>query len=829
MSFAIPAFLTRRLSTPAMIVGALGAFLVLFTIQLSYGLYSEYRLLIDDAERDARNYAIAIEQNVARVIEATDSELRRVAESAPQRTRQTGYDAELKNRTLDLDFIDVLAVLDDKGIGLANSDAPVGIGTDYSDRAHFRIQRDYPGYGLFLGAPIKRRNVAGTLIPLSRRVENPDGSFAGVAVASLDGGFFRRVVGLIDLGPNSDVTVYLKDGTILARLPDNESWFGQNAGNEPLFTEHLARAANGLFATPKDAPNGAQIVAYRSLLKLPLIVSVAVSQKEALASWRGRANEAAMFWLAAIGVYVLMAFYLFRYAAARGTAMSTVRAREARLSAIIDNSTDSILTLDDAGRIESFNRSAELMFGKAEAEMIGRPIADILTPVNKSSASQMIGGMLPISPSSSGSQEMTAQRSDGTSLNLELRINEMRIRGALKYNLIIRDVTERIRSEEQLRQSQRLQAVGQLTGGVAHEFNNILMIVLGGAELLALKLAGNKEGLAIAERIETAALRGADLTRSLLAFSRRQPLEPKSLASNDVVREAIKLAHSTLSETIKLEAKLAESAWAVTADRTQLNNAILNLIINARDAMPAGGKISVETANMVVGKAGASENLAPGRYVAIVVRDDGQGMTPDVMRQAFEPFFTTKEVGKGTGLGLSMVLGFARQSGGDARLASVPGMGTTVTVLLPATDQAAMSDAAQPFKIADQRATILLAEDDQEVLTTAAESLRMLGYEVLTALDGPTALRLMNSAVHIDLLLTDVVMPKGMTGLDLARQVQKRQPDVEIIYTSGYNENVIVHHGVLDSGIVLLRKPYTISDLAETVERALAKRHARHA
>ena len=390
------------------------------------------------------------------------------------------------------------------------------------------------------------------------------------------------------------------------------------------------------------------------------------------------------------------------------------------------------------------------------------------------------------------------------------------------------EIERRAETEEALRQSQKMETVGQLTGGIAHDFNNLLQIVNGNLDLLRQKLAADSDHLRrYLDRAVAGAQRAATLTQRLLAFSRRQPLAPKAIDVNRLVASMSELLHRTLGETIEVEAVLAPRLWPVEADPNQLENTIINLAVNARDAMPEGGKLTIETQNTHLDSAYAAMHpeVTQGQYVVICISDTGAGMDPATVARAIEPFFTTKEVGKGTGLGLSMAYGFVKQSGGHLKIYSEPGDGTTVKIYLPrlvgeVADEVERS--AAPLAQASGAETILVCEDDDDVRAYSVEVLTELGYRVIEAADGPSALRLLAAETKpIDLLFTDVMLPGGMTGAVLARKAAELQPGLRTLFTTGYARNAIVHQGRLDPGVQLLTKPFTYADLASRVRDVL--------
>jgi PAS domain S-box-containing protein len=392
----------------------------------------------------------------------------------------------------------------------------------------------------------------------------------------------------------------------------------------------------------------------------------------------------------------------------------------------------------------------------------------------------------------------------------------------------------RQRAEEALRQAQKIEAVGQLTGGIAHDFNNLLTIVVGGLEAIG-RQASMLPPSPAASRIARArdmALQGAHravtLTSRLLAFSRQQPLAPQALDANKLVAGICELLRRTLGEAVALETVLAGGLWHAFADPNQLENAVLNLALNARDAMPHGGKLTIETANCYLDEAyvgNIPEPVTRGQYVMIAVADTGSGMDKATLAKAFEPFFTTKEVGKGTGLGLSQVYGFVRQSAGHVKIYSELSEGTTVKIYLPRhrgeSDSVKIEDGPSGAAHAIGKETILVVEDDDALRAYTTESLRELEYRVLEAASGAAALDILSNDRDVDLLFTDVVMPGGFNGRQLADEATRRQPKLKVLFTTGYTRNAIVHHGRLDPGVHLISKPFSFRELATRIRARL--------
>jgi PAS domain S-box-containing protein len=387
----------------------------------------------------------------------------------------------------------------------------------------------------------------------------------------------------------------------------------------------------------------------------------------------------------------------------------------------------------------------------------------------------------------------------------------------------ITDISERVEMEQRMLQSQRLESVGKLTGHVAHDFNNLLTVILGNAELLQMILKSNEQVEQIAGMISNAAVRGSDLTRRLLAFARKQTLAPRSVDINDLVDNMRTMLERTLGVDIAIEVHTSPDLNPALVDAHQLEGALLNLCLNARDAMPDGGTLTIETSNAFIEASFPDDyqELAPGPYVVIAVTDTGSGIQPEHIKHVFEPFFTTKPSGKGTGLGLSSVFGFVKQSNGHISIFSEPGAGTTVMIYLPVATTTAQELPARGGKSTGGDETILLVEDDDQVRELAGNLLgKSLGYKVHVMGDAASALQFLESGADVDLVFTDVMMP-GMNGREFARLARKMRPGVKVLFTSGFTENSFAQDGAQEEGFTLLPKPYSVNELARKVREVL--------
>ena len=520
--------------------------------------------------------------------------------------------------------------------------------------------------------------------------------------------------------------------------------------------------------------------------------------------------------------------------------------QNARYDAVVNSAPDAILTFDAQGVIQLANPAAAREFGYALRELVGLEMTVLLDAPetwNELWTSILDGDVMhrPV--------EVTARRKDGSASFLEVSAARWQSDTRVFVTAILRDVNERraaeetlrhlnqtleerveertqelLRAEEQLRQAQKMEAVGQLTGGIAHDFNNLLAGIVGSLDLMQTRIAqGRTENVErYAKAAMSSAQRAAALTHRLLAFARRQPLDPKPVNANQLIASMEDLLRRTIGPLHALEIVTAGGLWTTLCDPNQLESAILNLAINARDAMPDGGKLTIETANAYLDDAyaAAQPDLRSGQYVAICITDTGTGMPPDVIERVFEPFFTTKPLGQGTGLGLSMVYGFAKQSEGHVRIYSEVGQGTTIRIYLPRYRGTAQEEPSEVSFAEVPRAeageTVLVVEDEPVIRNLIIEVLQDLGYRALEASDGPAGLKVLQSRQRIDLLVTDVGLP-GINGRQLADAARETRPDLKVLFITGYAENATLANGFLDPGMEIFTKPFAVEALATRI------------
>jgi PAS domain S-box-containing protein len=502
--------------------------------------------------------------------------------------------------------------------------------------------------------------------------------------------------------------------------------------------------------------------------------------------------------------------------------------REAHLASILATVPEAMIVIDEHGHIVSFGAGASALFGYRPEEVIGRNVSVLMPEPQRSEHDSYIDHYLRTGEARiiGYGRLVQALTKDGRTVPVELSVGEARSDGKRIFTGFVRDLSSRQKMEQELRQAQKMEAVGQLTGGVAHDFNNILTAIIANLELLAPMLAGADEQ-ELAREARGAADDGAKLAQQLLAFARRQPLNPEPTDVGRRVAGFSGLLGRTLGGTIELTISSSPDAHFAVVDGAQLQNAVLNLAINARDAMPRGGQLIIDVGHVRLDAdyARMYPEVRTGRYVLITVTDTGAGMPEEIRSKAFEPFFTTKDVGAGTGLGLSMVYGFVKQSGGHIQLYSEPERGTSVRIYLPYAGAAAHSeshaDGGQAADLPKGSETILLVEDDPRLRRVLSRRLRTLGYSVLEAASGPAALTELTAAPAVALLFTDMMMPGGMTGVELAEKALAMRPGLKILYTSGYAEPGVARLG-LKAG-AWLKKPYTADELAEKIREALSE------
>lgn len=506
---------------------------------------------------------------------------------------------------------------------------------------------------------------------------------------------------------------------------------------------------------------------------------------------------------------------------------------ETFLRTLLDSVPDALFQVDNKGRIQGASVSAQKMFGYTEEELKGKSISRLFSPRQQPKVDSLLADIsktVKKQPLHPRTLEFAARRKNGKEFPAEL------VSGAMEWDeplrlLLIRDATQRHEMEAKLRQAQKMEVVGQLTGGVAHDFNNLLTAILGGLRLLEQEKLADPAGEYLQLALDSTK-RAAELTNRLLTFSRQRVLEPTMLEVNQVIAGMETLLKRTLGGNIKVQFHANKQKLPCRADQNELENAILNLAVNARDAMPSGGDLTIETTRMKVGeKRAGRDEIAPGEYALITISDSGLGMTEEVRQKALEPFYTTKGPGKGTGLGLSTVFGFVRQSGGHLNIYSEPGVGTSIKIYLPVAEGAkAKEQLSEPAQTSFSGSredlkgkTILVVEDDVGVRTFAVRALKGQGFKVIVARTGAEAVKQIDTTGRVDLLICDVVMPDEVSGIEVAKAFQKKFPDGRVLFCSGYPERILRKNGRLGIKGEVLPKPYEMTALLAKVEHNLLK------
>jgi PAS domain S-box-containing protein len=840
----------RRRSRVAFVLVICG---VLSALALTAGaaavLFNQRTNALNDTEREARNMVLVLAEQTDRTLQAIELiqasliesvERFRVRTAADFRSQMSSYDVHLtlNDKLSGLPHVDAITLIDSDGQLVNSSRSWPSTNVNIADRDFFQGLRADPSLNSFVGEPVRNRSTGTWTIQLARKVKSPSGEFLGMVLGVMELQHFEAFFASISL-PGSSISLFRKDGVQLARFPSRGEP-GVSYAEHDLFRIGLPRSDHGFVRANSIVDGEDRLIAYHATPHFPVVVTLAVTAKATLTQWRKQANyliaAALLIDLVIAGIVLLGVRQIraneqlarageARAEAERARALGEVERRTSQiLMATISSMADAVLVADQSGTILIANPAAEDLFGDWRA--IGSPAwtqsyvrfhpDGTPLPPDKSPIQLAVRGE-PVD-----NREVILRR-PGQKKDTYLVANGRPLRdpaGALHGAVVVyRDVSETREIERQLRHAQKMDAVGQLTGGIAHDFNNILTVITTTIDILAAGVKEQPTLTKIARMIDDAATRGGELTQRLLAFARKQPLQPCATDVNNIVMDAARLLRPALGAQVEIEAVLAEDTSPALVDPSQLTTALINLAINARDAMPNGGRLLLETRNVVLEQAG----LGASACVAIKVSDSGTGIPEAIRDRIFDPFFTTKALGKGTGLGLSMVYGFIKQTGGHVVLDSEEGVGTAVTIYLPP----ARAEDVERFEADAGSAwvggseSILIVEDDALVRDSVRAQVQSLGYRTFVAANGAEALAFLDRGEAVDLLFTDVIMPGEMNGAELSAAVLARRPEVKVLYTSGYTENVLMQDGRLPRGVRLLAKPYRKLDLARMLRDTL--------
>lgn len=809
--------------------------LVLVTI-ITRSVLTDRAQVIETTYGGLENAAEALAEHTQQTLMALDLGLVAVALTGEQDiTDLEALNRELSNRQAAAVNTYAFYVLDRDGRVIASSRTPDPEPVDLSRYPEFAVHRAANDIGMYVAVP--RLGTVGLaegqwVVNVSRRISAPDGRFAGVAAASMSLDYLVDFYDALRAGDQSALGLLSAEGQVIARSPFAAALMGRDFSQDSQFRDVRDSVAGGRVTDLGTDIEASRLSAYRYTWNNQLIAYANITEAEALTGWQERVLSKV-----SIGLLVMLTFagcsvvtvvmvqrqqhFAEQTLRTQQRAQDDVSAAKAEVETVFSAISDAVFSLDRQWRFAFLNAEAERVLERSAEELLGKKAWEEFPELTET-----------------GFYERYREaRTTGAAVTMERYYRPLKKWFVIKayphekgMTVYLQDFTQQKEMEERLRQAQKMDALGQLTGGIAHDFNNLLTVILGNVDLLMSHLETAPEDVrGQAEVIRIAGERAAELTHRLLAFARRQPLNPQHTDINALVSEAKQLLVRTVGEDVSIALACDKDLWPAIVDPNELQNAILNLALNARDAMPDGGKLTIETGNAVIPQEYADDHaMAAGDYIMVAVSDTGCGMPTDVAVQAFDPFFTTKEEGKGSGLGLAMVYGFAHQSGGQVKIYSEPGQGTTVRLYLPRASDGSSSQyqgvsGASTMVGGDER--ILLVEDDELVRRYAVSSLRQLGYQVSDFGDGAQALEALRDAVDkacpFALLLTDVVLAGGISGKEVATDAAAIDPDMKLLFMSGYAENAIVHHGRLDPGVNLLSKPFRTADLARKVREIL--------
>ncbi|MFN4282025.1 MAG: PAS domain-containing protein [Alphaproteobacteria bacterium] len=802
--------------------------------QVVYDLWRSHERQIQNAERDTANLVRLLDEQTARTFQAVDLSMRaaadaiaRLPQGLPDRDRAI-HDM-LAGFMPQLPFVRSLFLVDRDGIMRHLSNQFPAQPLDNRTRDYFQDLSTGPRDSLYVGKPVLSRVSGQWFLSAALRLEDEAGEFDGVMLAAVAPEYFQAFYKSLDVGEEGRVAMYLADGILLIRSPPDESLSGASFVDSPLFRDHLPQAMQGVFHTPAADGEPARIVGYRRLESLPLVVAVALSEREVLRAWRGNVIVYVPLLAAFVFFVAVLMWFFLRELREREMLSAALRDNRDRLRLALESSETGTWTWEKASDKSVGDENAYRIFGVAPENYAGTGKAFLRSvhPDDRGHVARAVE--LCMAEGASYDVVYRIHRGDGAIRWIHSRGEPVRGADGTPVGLIgvCNDITARRQAQDAMVQAQRLEIVSRMTGGIAHDFNNLLQVVLGNSEILMDGLRDNPKLARWAEMTKTAADRGAELTRRLMAFARRQMLDPAEVDVNRLLLSMSDTIRRTLGDKT-LVVDLAPDLRPALVDPGQMENALLSLAINASDAMAEGGRLLIATANreLAQDECGEMDGIAPGRYVTVSLADNGVGMTPDVLRRCCEPFFTTKDVGAGSGLGLSMAYGFVKQSDGHMTIASRPGAGTTVVLYLPsAVPQSARTSApaARGETLLGGMETVMVVEDDPLVRGYVCRQVSDLGYVAIECADPDEALAALRSGDAVDLLFTDILMPGDLDGIALAEAARRLRPGLKVLLTSGDASGSAGEERRL-AGYDILAKPYRRDELAATLRAVIDRR-----
>ncbi len=802
--------------------------IILFSIVVVVALRRD---AIEGVQRESGRLGIVLAEQTTRALQAADIELADMASAIASRHvsspadlqrefgSKAGFD-ELQARLINLPQVEAFVIIDTMGqvVNSTRSWPPKPV--NVADREYFRLQQASSVNALEISTPVESRASGSLTFYMTRRISAPDGSFLGVMTASMRIDYFKEIYRALGFGQGSSITFARRDGIILIRYPQGSSVIGQKLPSSRLFYKAVAEGG-GFYQGPAqfDGP-GTNLVSVHVLRAYPLVIDIVTAERMALTKWRQQAIQLAIGVLCIFGTLVALLFAFNRQFVMTENAQASLAeqshkmATQAKvLQSTLDNMSQGLFVADPTGRIVVYNnRVLELLDLPAEMMQKMPYFSEIWRYQHKNGEFDHLPAAerATFNPSSSlpFAQLYERERPDGTIL--EVRSTALPDGGVVRT---FTDITQVRRQAMQMREAQRLESIGRLAGGIAHDFNNLLAAISLSAEMLAEDLTSHSEQHEHAKVILTAAKAGGGLTHRLLAYSRRQTLTPQALDLARYLPDQIELIRRTIGDNVSLYTDIEPDLPAIEVDPSQVGDALLNVAVNARDAMPKGGMLSISAHRAKP----SSEH--EGDFVVLAVTDTGMGMSPETLAQATDPFFTTKPFGEGTGLGLSMVDGFVKQSGGYLSIESEPGHGTTIAMWLPCALGEAVALPEPSTQPPSGHERLLVVDDNEAVRNTLRSVLASLGYDVSEASSGPEAMQHLRTSGPFSLLLTDVAMPDGMSGTDLAEQARYLCPAMPALLMSGFPDaggpNTIAPR------LQFLRKPFTRQELADAIRTAL--------